>query len=500
MKIQIKKGFPEEIKADALIVWHFQGDQISKSAEKIDRTCNGIIRDVIARGDFEGKENQNLLIYSGGNIPTPRILLVGLGNICQANVEAVRKAYALAVQKLRSINVKNIGTCLDFEGRNFANCRPAFAALEGLLLGDYHFQYYKTTDSERTSIENILISQGGAELDEIMTDMVRAETIAAAVCLARDLGNAPGNGLTPSILAKKAESLAKGRKIKCTVLDTEKIKKVGMSALLGVAQGSHEPPRFIILEYYGGRRGEGNIVLIGKGITFDSGGVSLKPAEKMGEMKADMAGAPAVLAVFGSAADLKLPLNIVGIIPATENMPGGSACKPGDILKSMNGKTIEIISTDAEGRLILADAFTYAERFKPALMIDLATLTGACVVALGDDVAGLFCNDKKLKDQLIRASNLTCEMIWEMPLWDCYNELIKSDVADLKNTGGRNGGAISAAAFLKQFTGTYPWAHIDIAGPGFSPKDRPYAPKGATGFGVRLIVQFLIDCCTTAGR
>jgi leucyl aminopeptidase len=260
-----------------------------------------------------------------------------------------------------------------------------------------------------------------------------------------------------------------------------------------VARGSSEPAKFIILEYGGRRKSDPTIALVGKGITFDSGGISIKPSEKMDEMKSDMAGGAAVMGAIMAAADLKLPVNVVGLIPATENLPGGRAYKPGDILKSLSGQTIEVITTDAEGRLILADALTYASRYRPAAVIDLATLTGACIVALGDQVIGMLGNDDGLKSQIRRAADRTGERVWELPLWEDYHELIKSDVADFKNSGGRAGGTITAAAFLSKFVGNVPWVHLDIAGPSWLTKDKPYIPKGASGVGVRLMVQVLMD-------
>jgi len=266
-----------------------------------------------------------------------------------------------------------------------------------------------------------------------------------------------------------------------------------MQAFLGVARGSDEPAKFIILEYCGAKRGESPIVLIGKGLTFDSGGISIKPSENMEEMKSDMAGGAAVMGAIMAASELGLPLNVIGLVPATENLPGGCALKPGDILKSLSGQTIEVVNTDAEGRLILADALTYAQRYKPAAVIDLATLTGACKIALGDHVIGIFGQDGPLKEKVRTAGEQTGERVWELPLWEDYHELIKSDVADLKNTGGRAGGAITAAAFLSKFVGDFPWVHLDIAGPAWLAKDKPYTPKGATGVGVRLLVQCLRD-------
>ena len=266
---------------------------------------------------------------------------------------------------------------------------------------------------------------------------------------------------------------------------------MGMNALLAVASGSNEEPKFIILEYAGGKKSAAPIVLVGKGLTFDSGGISIKPSDKMEEMKSDMSGGAAVMGVIMAATDLHLPLNIIGFIPATENMPGGTAYKPGDILKSYSGKTIEVLNTDAEGRLILADALAYASEFKPEAVIDVATLTGACIVALGDDVIGMLGTDDKLKSEIDRAAQTTGELVWELPLWESYHELIKSDIADYKNSSGRSAGTITAAAFLSKFAGDAPWVHLDIAGPAWTNKEKTYIPKGASGVAVRLLVEFL---------
>jgi leucyl aminopeptidase len=305
--------------------------------------------------------------------------------------------------------------------------------------------------------------------------------------------SAPGNEMTPTDMAREARKIARRKNVKLTVLGEAEMKKIGMNALLGVARGSAEPAKFIILEYRGGDKSERPVALVGKGLTFDSGGISIKPSEKMDEMKSDMAGGAAVMGVIMAAADLNLKVNAVGLIPATENLPGGRAYKPGDILKSLSGQTIEVLSTDAEGRLILADALTYAGRYKPAVIIDLATLTAACVIALGDHVTGMMGTDNRVKHKIKDASDATGEKVWELPLWEEYHDLIKSDVADYKNHGGRPGGAITAAAFLSKFVGDYPWVHLDIAGPAWLTNDKPYIPKGASGVGVRLMVQFLRD-------
>jgi leucyl aminopeptidase len=338
-----------------------------------------------------------------------------------------------------------------------------------------------------------IVEENGGALKIIGESARRAEAIAKAVIFARDLVSRPGNEMTPSDLAREARQVARKKGVTLRILDVARMKKLGMHALLGVARGSSEPAKFIILEYYGRRKSDPPIALVGKGLTFDSGGISIKPSEKMDEMKSDMAGGAAVMGAIMAAADLKLPVNVVGLIPATENLPGGRAYKPGDILKSLSGQTIEVITTDAEGRLILADALTYATRYRPAAIIDLATLTGACIVALGDQVIGMLGNDDGLKSQIRRAADRTGERVWELPLWEDYHELIKSDVADFKNSGGRAGGAITAAAFLSKFVGNVPWVHLDIAGPSWLTKDKPYIPKGASGVGVRLMVQVLRD-------
>ena len=320
----------------------------------------------------------------------------------------------------------------------------------------------------------------------------RTETICRGVSLARDLVSHPGNVATTGYLAAAAHGVAERHGLTCRVLERDELEKLGMNALVAVGKGSAEPPRLIVLEYRGGIAKGRPIVLVGKGITFDSGGISIKPGAGMEEMKTDMAGAAAVLGALEAAAGLKLPVNLVAIIPTAENMPDGRAYKPGDVLASMSGLTIEITNTDAEGRLILCDALHYARtNYKPVAMIDLATLTGACVVALGHEASGLMGSDQRLVDRLKKAGERCNERLWELPLWDEYGEVMKSDIADLKNAGSRDGGSISAGWFLKQFTGTTGWAHLDIAGTAWSDKSRPCSPKGATGVGVRLLVEYL---------
>jgi leucyl aminopeptidase len=311
------------------------------------------------------------------------------------------------------------------------------------------------------------------------------------VNLARDLVNEPGNVKSPEWLAGQAAAAAAGGGFSCTVLERAELAREGCGALLGVAQGSVREPRLIVLEYRGGAEGAAPVALVGKGVVFDAGGISLKPAEKMDEMKMDMAGGAAVIATCLAAALLKLPVNLVGVVPAVENLPSGSAIRPGDILTSLSGQTIEVLNTDAEGRLILADALTYARRFEPQLVIDLATLTGACIIALGSQASAVLGNNDALVRQLLKAGESSGERLWQLPLWDEYAELIKSEVADVKNSGGRPAGTITAAAFLQKFAGEYKWAHLDIAGTAWEEKGRPCVPRGASGVGVRLLLEFL---------
>jgi leucyl aminopeptidase len=299
--------------------------------------------------------------------------------------------------------------------------------------------------------------------------------------------------MTPTRVAAEAKKIGRERNVRVKILERAQAERLGMGAFLGVARGSHEPPKFIVLEYTGSRRNGKPVVIVGKTITFDTGGISLKPAENMEQMKADMTGGAEVLATVRAASRLRLPLHLIGILPATENMPGGRAIKPGDILTSLSGKTIEVQNTDAEGRLILADGLAYAARLKPAAVIDIATLTGACVVALGQFAIGMFGNDEPLKRSVREAGLKAGERVWEMPLWEEYFEQLKSDVADMRNIGGRGGGMITAALFLSKFTGDHPWVHLDIASTDWSERERAYIPKGPTGIGTRLLIQYLID-------
>jgi leucyl aminopeptidase len=495
MKIQIKKGRFAEFSCEAAVVILFEDcPELSGMAALMNEQSGGLIRDLVKSGDFQGKLFQISVLYTGGNIPARRIVTLGLGKKTEFNMEKLRGAYAKAAQHIRSLGLKCFAVSPDtgLPEQDFQAVTEAI--VEGVLLGLYRFTPFKTVDRDKIKdVEEFTIVEEKEEvLKAVRSAAGKAETAAGAVCYVRDLVSTPANELTPTDLSNEAREIAMERKrIKVKVLDTGEMKELGMNALLGVSRGSHEPAKFIILEYHGGTKSDPPIALVGKGLTFDSGGISIKPSEKMDEMKSDMAGGAAVMGTIRAAADLGLPVNLVGLIPATENLPGGGAYKPGDILKSLSGQTIEVINTDAEGRLILADALTYAGRFKPAVIIDLATLTGACIVALGEHVIGMMGNDDNMKKKIREAGEATGERVWELPLWEEYQELIKSDVADYKNTGGRSAGTITAAVFLSKFVGEYPWVHLDIAGPAWQSKDSPYIPKGASGVGVRLLIEFL---------
>ncbi|MEW6334642.1 MAG: leucyl aminopeptidase [Thermodesulfobacteriota bacterium] len=494
MKISVKRGRLAEAATEAVVVVHFEGEAgLCGAAAALDEKGGGLISDILGRGDFTGRLHQISVIYSLGRLPAKRIIVAGLGRRPDFSSERLRGAFSKAAQQIRALNVKAFTTALDFGPVNLAPDGAAEAAVEGVLLGLYQFTPFKTV--ERENIREVkaftIVEADPKTVGSIRVAARDAEIVAGAVSFARDMVSAPANSMTPGDLAEKARMSAEGKNVRCRILGPREMKRLGMNALLGVAAGSHQPPRFIILEYRGGRKGSPFIALVGKGLTFDSGGISIKPSEKMEQMKSDMAGGAAVIAAVRAAAGLGLPLNLVGLVPATENLPGGKAYKPGDILQSLSGKTIEIVTTDAEGRLILADALAYAGRYAPSAVIDLATLTGACIVALGENVIGMMGTDDALKREIRDAADETGERVWELPLWEEYDELIRGDAADYKNSGGRAGGAITAGIFLSKFTGGYPWVHLDIAGPAWLTKDKPYIPRGASGVGVRLLIRFL---------
>jgi len=420
-------------------------------------------------------------------------VLTGLGKKTEFNLEKWRGASSKAGQFLQNSGIKQFALPIPtFTG--FSRDELSESFVTGLLLGTYEFNEFKTLDREKIKMIDAVVLLGGTDEDvrSIQAGAREGKIISEAVTLARDLVNGPANQVTPTALVRKSQEIARNGGLDVQVMEVSEAEAMGMGAFVAVSKGSHEPGKFITMEYNRGKEYD-TIVLVGKGITFDSGGISIKPSERMERMKDDMSGAAAVMAAVEAVARLQLPLHVVGIIPATENLPDGKAYKPGDILKTLSGKTVEVISTDAEGRLILCDALTYSLRYQPKAIIDLATLTGACVIALGDYVTGLFGNDEALAGRIEEASKKTGEKVWRLPLWDEYFDYLKSDVADFKNVGTRAAGAIIGGIFLSKFVEKTPWVHLDIAGPASIDKDQPYIPKGGTGVGVRLLIQLLRD-------
>jgi len=494
MEIKVEKGRSEKFPCELLLLFSFESPEpLEGPIKSVDLEWKGYLSTLISQGDFKGELFQCRLFHTQGALPARRVLLTGLGKKEEFDLEKWRGAVSKAGQFIRDSGVKQfVFQIKRFKGLSEEEITESFVT--GLLLGTYQFNEFKTLERDkiRKIEEAALLGETEQETSRIGQGLERGRIISNAVCLARDLANAPSNQATPNALAEKAQEIARNEGLGIEVLDLSEAEAMGMGAFVAVAKGSQEPAKFIILEYNKGK-GLDTIVLAGKGITFDSGGISIKPAERMEQMKADMSGAAAVLGAMEAASKLQLPLHLVGIIPATENLPSGKAYKPGDVLKTLSGQTVEVISTDAEGRLILSDALTYSLRYKPKAIIDLATLTGACVVALGDYVMGLFGNDEALLKRIEDAAAKSGEKAWRFPLWDEYFEYIKSDVADFRNVGTRAAGAIIGGIFLSKFVEKTPWVHLDIAGPAFIEKERPYIPKGGTGVGVRLLVQLLRD-------
>jgi len=495
MKITIKANDPAEIEADVLIFFSYESD--FGKILFLNKTVNDLIKKAAAREDFEGKEKQYLILSADGNLASHKILVSGLGEKETFDLYKIRKSIAEAFRKARSFRPEKVALVLDdYWFVKFKTEEVLQAATEAVKLSSYSFIKYKSQE-EKAKIKAVIevyFCLHAGKISSAEEGIKRGLFYSEATCFARDLINEPADVTTPSYLAKIAQEISKESKgkVKLHILEKEEIEKLSMNAYLAVAKGSNEEPKFIRLDYRP-VKSKKHIVIVGKGITFDTGGLSLKSSEHMEKMKSDMAGAAAVLSIFKVLPYLKLDIRLTGLIPACENMPGGGALKPGDILISANGKSIEVLNTDAEGRLTLADAFSYAVSYlKPDYLIDLATLTGACMVALGENIAGLWSNDEELAQRLLKSSFQTGEKIWRMPLFDEYKPLIKSDIADFKNIQtGKYGGAITAALFLAEFTNDLPWAHLDIAGPAFVEKDESLAPKGGAGFGVRLLLDFL---------
>lgn len=491
MDIKLIQGAIQKQDADVLVVNLFAGARPDGATGAVDQALRGQISAAIDLGDFAGQAGQTLLLYSHGQLPAPRVLVVGLGVQADFDLEKARCAAGTAIGALGRLGVESAATILHGTGAGNLPVEPAAQAVaEASLLAAYRFDQYRSRPRPQPLSTLHIVEFDATKLEEARRGVRRGCALAAATCLARDLVNHPGSKVTPAYLADAARRLAKTHDLRCQTFDAKGLAELGMNALLAVGQGSANKPRFVVLEH--GPSEGAPLVFVGKGITFDSGGLSLKTVEGIRTMKTDMSGAAAVLGAMQAVAALGLERRVIGLIAAAENMPSSTAFRPDDVLHTLAGKTIEIISTDAEGRLVLADALAYAARYEPAAVVDLATLTGACVTALGHHASGLFANDDDLARQLIAAGEQTGERLWRLPLWPEYRDQIASDIADVKNSGGRPAGASTAAALLAEFA-DYAWAHLDIAGTAWCKKAKPYVPRGGVGIGVRLLTQLALD-------
>ena len=493
MEFSIKLGSPEKQRSGCVVVGVFEGGNLSDAAQILDKAANKSLSGIIARGDMSGKVATTLLLHNVPNILSERVLLVGLGKRDEFTVRQYLDSIRAVMRALFATGAKDAVLYLaelPLAGRDSAwyISQAVFAAFDTTYRFDHLKSKAEKSKKALCKIQFGLISGKPTAIQN--ATLSQAVAIGQGMKLTKDLGNLPANRCTPSYLAQQALDLAKAHKsLKVTVLEEKDMHKLGMGSLLSVTRGSDEPAKLITLEYRGADKKQKPIVLVGKGVTFDTGGISLKPSADMDEMKYDMCGAASVLGTLQAIAEIGLKLNVVGVIPTCENMPSGTATKPGDIVTSMSGQTIEVLNTDAEGRLILCDALTYAAKFEPTTVIDIATLTGACVIALGHVASGLYSNQDTLAQELLVAGEQTNDRAWHMPLWDEYQPQLDSNFADIQNIGGRAGGSITAACFLSRFTKDYRWAHLDIAGTAW----KSGKEKGATGRPVPLLAQYLIN-------
>lgn len=489
MEFSIKQSSPEQQRSDCVVVGVYAGGKLSPSAQLLDRATKQQLSAIIARGDMPDKVASTLMLHHVPGIAAERILLVNLGKPAEfsaAQFLNVLRASFAALHKTASKDAALYLTDVAVKG-----CDEGWKIRQSVLLAaesGYRSDQLKSKPAPAPVLSGILLGSSDKPNSAAQSALNQAVAIAHGMSLAKNLGDLPGNICTPSYLADQAKAIAGQYKLKVAILEEKDMQKLGMHSLLSVTRGSRQPAKLITLEYIGGSKKQKPVVLVGKGITFDTGGISLKPGADMDEMKYDMCGAASVLGTIKAIAEMKLKLNVVGVIPSCENMPDGAATKPGDIVTSMSGQTIEILNTDAEGRLILCDALTYSARFEPDTVIDIATLTGACVIALGHVASGLYSNQDKLAKELLEAGEYSHDRVWHMPLWDDYQQQLDSNFADMQNIGGRAGGSITAACFLARFTKDYRWAHLDIAGTAW----KSGKEKGATGRPVPLLTQYLI--------
>jgi leucyl aminopeptidase len=487
---KVKSGSPEKQRSSCLVLAVFEDQRMAPSTRVIDKSSKGIISRLIKRGDITGECGETILLPEMGSIPADRVLLIGCGNEDDFDNSKLQK---ITANVIRQLQVRKINEAMLFlpeieiEGTDIAT------RIEQIIIqsahSSYHFDKTKSKKQEKNKgIQKLsLFIPERSNLTTARQAMLTGKAIASGVTMARELGNLPGNICTPSYLAGEAKQLATDFNMKLKVLGEKAMEKLSMGALLSVSRGSRQEAKLIILEHKGGESKDAPVVLVGKGLTFDAGGISLKPSSAMDEMKYDMCGGASVLGTMRAIAEMKLPLNVIAIVPSSENLPDGDANKPGDVVTSMSGQTIEILNTDAEGRLILCDALTYAERFKPSTVIDVATLTGACVVALGAHASGVFSNQDQLAQELIDAGIKAQDRVWYLPIWKEYDQQLKSNFADMANIGGPKAGAITAACFLARYTEKYDWAHLDIAGTAWLSGSK----KGSTGRPVKLLCEFL---------
>jgi len=494
MEFNLKSGHPEKQRSACVVVGVYEPRRLSDAAKRIDEVSQRHLSSILRRGDLEGKPGQTLLLHNVPGTVADRILLVGCGRERDLDDNQYRKIITKAIHTLHETgSMEAVCYLSDLNVHGHSTAWRIRQAIETAHSALYTFDQLKTQkESMRRPLRKIVFNVAlRRELPIAEQASHEARKIADSVKLAKDLCNLPGNYCTPSYLADKAKDLCfLYDNFSCEILTQTDLEKEGLNALLAVSKGSEQPPRLIILKYLHAKPDTAPIVLVGKGVTFDSGGISIKPSKNMEEMKFDMCGAAAVLGTISAAAELQLPLNIIAIIPSVENLPSGKAVKPGDIITSLSGQTIEVINTDAEGRLILCDALTYAERYKPEVVIDVATLTGACIVALGKHAHGLMSNYHPLTTELLNAGKFSGDRAWELPLWEDYQKQLDSHFADVANVGGRDAGSITAACFLSRFTKKYHWAHLDIAGTAYLNQE---TKKGATGRPVPLLTQYLIN-------
>ena len=493
MEFSIKNVNAAATQSDCLVVGVYEANVLSEAAQEIDRASKGMISKLLADGDMDGKLEATLMLHHVPGLTSRRLLLVGLGKEADFTEKQYAKAVRASIKAMEKSGALDAITCLaQLPVKALSAQRKVAYLSEAALDASYKFAAIKRKEekaSPKKGIAKLTINVGASDVPAAETGLADGQALAAGVSLAKDLGNLPPNVCTPSYLAEQALALGKTHQFKVEVLERDALKKLGMGSFLGVAQGSEEPPKFIIMQHLKGKKEQKPVVLVGKGITFDTGGISLKPGSEMDEMKYDMCGAASVLGTFKAIAAMNLPLNVIGVIPTCENMPDGRATRPGDVLTSMSGLTIEVLNTDAEGRLILCDALTYVERFEPSAVIDVATLTGACVIALGHHASGLFSNNDALAAELLQAGEVSLDRAWHMPMWEDYQSLLDSNFADMANIGGRAAGSITAACFLARFAKKYDWAHLDVAGTAW----KSGKEKGGTGRPVPLLTEFLVQ-------